>query len=69
MKIPFNKIFLEGSEMANIKEAIDSGHLQGDGKFMKICEEKIRRLTRGERRIADKLLHGVARYGGTALRH
>ncbi len=45
MKIPFNKIFLEGSEMANIKEAIDSGHLQGDGKFMKICEEKIRRLT------------------------
>lgn len=25
MKIPFNKIFLEGSEMANIKEAIDSG--------------------------------------------
>lgn len=40
MKIPFNKIFLEGSEMANIKEAIDSGHLQGDGKFMKICEEK-----------------------------
>lgn len=41
MKVPFNRISLEGSEIRNIEEAIAVGHLQGDGKFMKICEEKI----------------------------
>lgn len=45
MKIPFNRISLEGSEVRNIEEAIAAGHLQGDGKFMKICEEKISAMT------------------------
>lgn len=45
MKIPFNKISLEGSEIRNIEEAVASGHLQGDGKFMKICEKQIAALT------------------------
>lgn len=45
MNIPFNRISLEGSEVSNIEQAIASGHLQGDGKFMKICEEKIAELS------------------------
>ena len=45
MKVPFNRISLEGSELRNIGEAIASGHLQGDGRFMKICEEKIAAMT------------------------
>lgn len=45
MKVNFNKIPISGGEIENIKEAISSGHLQGDGVFMKRCEREIKRLS------------------------
>jgi len=44
MKVPFNKIPISGNEIANIKSAMESGILQGDGKFMKVCEKSIREI-------------------------
>ena len=35
MRIPFNKPFATGSEFAYIQEAIERGHLSGDGPFTK----------------------------------
>lgn len=37
--IPFNKPYLIGKELEYIKQAIDNGHLAGDGKFTKKCNE------------------------------
>lgn len=37
--IPFNKPYLIGKELKYIKQAIDNGHLAGDGKFTKKCNE------------------------------
>ena len=44
MKVPFNKISVTGSEISNIEKAIESGHLQGDGKFLRSAESKLRGL-------------------------
>ena len=35
--IPFNKPVMVGKELAYIAEAVESGHLAGDGKFTKLC--------------------------------
>lgn len=38
MKIPFNKPFIVGKELAYIKEAVkNNAHLSGDGPFTKLC--------------------------------
>jgi dTDP-4-amino-4,6-dideoxygalactose transaminase len=37
MRIPFNKPFLSGSELNNMKEAVLSGKISGDGIFTKKC--------------------------------
>ncbi|MFC5436995.1 dTDP-4-amino-4,6-dideoxygalactose transaminase [Rhodanobacter umsongensis] len=37
MNIPFNRPFLVGSEIENIKQAHANGHLSGDGLFTKRC--------------------------------
>jgi dTDP-4-amino-4,6-dideoxygalactose transaminase len=37
--IPFNKPFVVGPELENIGEAIAAGHLSGDGRFTKRCNE------------------------------
>jgi len=35
--IPFNRPCFEGNELAYIKQAIDNGHISGDGEFTKRC--------------------------------
>ncbi len=37
-KIPFNKATLVGAELAYIQDAIDGGHVSGDGPYTKKCE-------------------------------
>ena len=46
MKVNFNKIPVSGKEIDYIKEAMASGHLQGDGAFLKKCEASIRETTK-----------------------
>ena len=36
-KIPFNKPFIIGNELSNIQEAVNSGHLAGDGIYTAKC--------------------------------
>jgi dTDP-4-amino-4,6-dideoxygalactose transaminase len=36
--IPFNRACLVGTELANIEEALNRGHISGDGAFTKRCE-------------------------------
>ncbi len=38
MKIPFNKPYTTGKELEYIKQAIENGHLSGDGPFTKKCQ-------------------------------
>jgi dTDP-4-amino-4,6-dideoxygalactose transaminase len=38
MKITFNKPFLTGKETLYIKDAVDSGHISGNGKYTKLCQ-------------------------------
>lgn len=42
LEIPFNKIYLTGSEELFVKEAIESGSLSGDGTFTKLCSQWIK---------------------------
>ena len=39
MKIPLNKIYITGKELAYIKQAIDNGKLSGNGYFTKLCRD------------------------------
>jgi len=39
VKIPFNKPFLAGNELAYIEEAVKSGKISGDGIFTKKCHQ------------------------------
>jgi len=48
MKVNFNKIPLSGNEIDRIREAVATGHLQGDGIFLKKCEAAIREITSSE---------------------
>ncbi len=38
-KIPFNKPFIIGEELSNIRKAVETGHLAGDGLFTGKCKE------------------------------
>ncbi len=38
-EIPFNKPFIVGKELFNISQAVIEGHLAGDGRFTKQCNE------------------------------
>jgi dTDP-4-amino-4,6-dideoxygalactose transaminase len=40
-RIPFNRASVTGSELPNIREAIDRGHISGDGPFTRRCEEML----------------------------
>jgi dTDP-4-amino-4,6-dideoxygalactose transaminase len=42
--IPFNKPYQTGKELGYIAEAHNLGHLSGDGKFTKLCQEYLERL-------------------------
>jgi|TARA_B110000902_G_scaffold1988_1_gene2207 dTDP-4-amino-4,6-dideoxygalactose transaminase len=37
--IPFNKPYLSGSETAYIEDAVKSGHISGNGKYTKMCQQ------------------------------
>ena len=39
MQIPFNKPYASGKELTYIAEAIASGHLSGDGRFSRRCQQ------------------------------
>jgi dTDP-4-amino-4,6-dideoxygalactose transaminase len=43
-RIPFNKPSLSGNELRYITEAVDQGHLSGDGAFTKKCSELLENL-------------------------
>jgi len=43
--IPFNKPALVGPEFDYIRQALDAGHLSGDGKFTKRCHALLQELT------------------------
>jgi dTDP-4-amino-4,6-dideoxygalactose transaminase len=45
VRIPFNRPSLVGREFDYIREALDRGHLAGDGFFTKCCHDELRRLT------------------------
>lgn len=51
MKLPFNRPFTTGRELDYIKQAIDNGHLSGNGVFTKKCQELLR-----QRLAVDKVL-------------
>jgi dTDP-4-amino-4,6-dideoxygalactose transaminase len=38
-RIPFNRVSLLGSELENVRKAVDTGHISGDGPFSRRCEE------------------------------
>jgi len=37
--IPFNKACLAGREQEYMRDAVASGHISGNGKYTKLCEE------------------------------
>lgn len=45
-KVPFNRPTLTGSEYAYIKEAVEGGHLSGNGPFTRRCQQWIEQTTR-----------------------
>jgi len=42
LRIPFNRPWQSGRELQYITEAIESGHLSGDGTFTKRCHEELK---------------------------
>lgn len=43
--IPFNKPYMTGLEIENIRQAHANGHLSGDGNFTHVCHAKLEALT------------------------
>ena len=43
LRIPFNRASLLGHELEFVREAVDNGHISGDGPFTKRCEELLER--------------------------
>ena len=44
-RVPFNKPFLVGTEVAYIQQAVEAMHLSGDGSFTRRCHERLETLT------------------------
>jgi dTDP-4-amino-4,6-dideoxygalactose transaminase len=51
MPIPFNRPFVVGKELENIRCAVEAGHLSGDGAFTRRCNEWLQRVTGAERAL------------------
>ena len=45
MKVPFNRPFTTGREFVYLQEAIDAGHLSGNGEFTKRCQKWLEEQT------------------------
>ena len=41
-KIPFNRSDIQGNELEYLKQAIDNGHISGDGNYTKKCNSRIK---------------------------
>ena len=48
MRVPFNRPFATGRELAYIDQAIQAGHLSGDGQFTKKCHAWLRERTKAK---------------------
>ena len=48
-RIPFNRASLTGDELAYLRDAIDDGHISGDGPYTKRCEELLAQELGGSR--------------------
>jgi dTDP-4-amino-4,6-dideoxygalactose transaminase len=48
-RIPFNRPTFAGNELAYVREAVDGGHISGDGPFTRRCEELLERELAGAR--------------------
>ena len=42
--LPFNKPFASGKEYAYIKQAIENGHVSGDGPFTRKCQQALEKI-------------------------
>jgi len=42
--IPFNRASLQGNELAQIREALDAGHISGDGPFTRRCHSLLQEV-------------------------
>jgi dTDP-4-amino-4,6-dideoxygalactose transaminase len=51
MSIPFNRPYLTGLELANIREALESRHLSGNGDFTKRCEGLLEKQTKAKKAL------------------
>jgi dTDP-4-amino-4,6-dideoxygalactose transaminase len=45
MRIPFNRPYVLGPEFSYLREAIDHGHLSGDGRFTAQCSKRLAELS------------------------
>jgi dTDP-4-amino-4,6-dideoxygalactose transaminase len=50
-RIPFNRATLVGGELERIREAVENGHISGDGPFTRRCEELLAELVGCERAL------------------
>lgn len=41
MKIPFNRVDLQGNEIKNINDSVEKGHVSGDGYYTKKCSHTL----------------------------
>jgi dTDP-4-amino-4,6-dideoxygalactose transaminase len=48
-RIPFNRPTFAGNELAYVREAVDGGHISGDGPFTRRCEELLEQELGGAR--------------------
>ena len=51
MKIPFNRPYVLGPEFSYLREAIDRGHLSGDGRFTAQCSKRLAEMTGAARAL------------------
>ena len=51
MKVPFNKPYATGRELGYVQEAIDEGHLSGNGRFTKRCQQWLAESTGAHRAL------------------
>ena len=56
-RIPFNKATLVGKELGYIQDAINRGHISGDGSYTKKCETSLEKELGCHAGSSDHLLH------------
>jgi dTDP-4-amino-4,6-dideoxygalactose transaminase len=58
-KVSFNKVYLTGSELKYISEAINNSHLSGNGKFTKLSERFLSDLFSSETLLTSSCTHSL----------